>query len=54
MRKATAAALTGLIFLTAGAPAFAADGDRTDIDDITILATTDTHGTALNYNYFTG
>lgn len=54
MRKATAAALTGLLFLTAGAPAFAADGDRTDIDDITILATTDTHGTALNYNYFTG
>ena len=38
MSKATAAALTGLLFLTAGAPAFAADGDRTDIDDITILA----------------
>ena len=54
MRKATAAALTGLLFLTAGAPAFATDGDRTDIKDITILATTDTHGTALNYNYFTG
>ncbi len=54
MRKVTAAALTGLLFLTAGAPAVAADGDRTDIDDITILATTDTHGTALNYNYFTG
>lgn len=29
-------------------------GEANDIDDLTLLATSDTHGTALNYDYFTG
>ncbi|WP_237204604.1 5'-nucleotidase C-terminal domain-containing protein [Rothia nasimurium] len=33
--------------------AFAADG-TTDLGDLTVLASTDVHGRALNYDYFTG
>lgn len=54
MRRKAAAALTPLILLATCTPAIAVPGQPNDIEDLTLLATTDTHGTALNYDYFTG
>lgn len=55
MRRTAAAAIVPLVLALCAGPALAAPtGDRQDIADLTLLATTDTHGTALDYDYFTG
>lgn len=54
MRRTAAVAIVPLVLALTAGPAIAAPGGRTDIDDLTLLATTDTHGTALDYDYFTG
>ena len=50
--KVTAGALAALLLLPQ--TAFAVTPGSTDIDDLRLLASTDTHGTLLNYDYFTG
>lgn len=54
MRKLASVAALSLIAMGVATPAEAVTGQPGDIADITILASTDTHGTALNYDYFTG
>lgn len=53
-RSLTLLASLGLVSSSLLAPAaFAAPGD-TELGDLTVLASTDVHGRALNYDYFTG
>ena len=54
MRTKAAIAIAPLVLLLSCPSAIAVTGEANDIDDLTLLATSDTHGTALNYDYFTG
>lgn len=53
MKKIAPIAALPLVFGLLAAPAYAAP-EVTDIDDLTLLATTDLHGTVVDYDYFTG
>lgn len=53
MRKIATVAALPLVFGLMAAPAYAESG-VTDIDDLTLLATTDIHGTLADHDYFTG
>jgi len=56
MRYSRTAWAAGLAAAVALAPsiAVAAPDEQTDIGDLTLLATTDLHGTVLDYDYYTG
>ncbi|HHT40819.1 MAG TPA: bifunctional metallophosphatase/5'-nucleotidase, partial [Actinomyces sp.] len=55
MKKIAPVAALPLVFGLLAAPAaYAAPSEVTDIDDLTLLATTDLHGTLVDYDYFTG
>lgn len=53
MRRPLLGAIAAGSLILCSVPAFAAD-EIVDIEDLTLLATTDTHGTALNHDYYTG
>lgn len=55
LKKIAPVAALPLVFGLLAAPAaYAAPSEVTDIDDLTLLATTDLHGTLVDYDYFTG
>lgn len=53
MRRSWLSTLAAGSLILCSAPALAADEIR-DIEDLTLLASTDSHGTALDYDYYTG
>lgn len=54
MRKTGTIAAAALALSLVGMPAYAVTGEPGDIDDLTLLASTDIHGTLVDYDYFTG
>ncbi|MDO5035169.1 MAG: 5'-nucleotidase C-terminal domain-containing protein [Actinomycetaceae bacterium] len=54
MKKIAAFAVAPLLLGLLSVPAYAETGEPKDIEDLTLLATTDLHGTWVDYDYFTG
>ncbi|MDO5049181.1 MAG: 5'-nucleotidase C-terminal domain-containing protein [Actinomycetaceae bacterium] len=54
MKKLAPVAALPLVFGLLAVPAYADTSDISEIDDLTLLATTDIHGTLVDHDYFTG